>query len=782
MKTRSPYLTLTSLAVLLCTGALAADERDYRQALLDVGTDIRLMCLAAHPDDEDGATLARYRKRFGVRTFAVIATRGEGGQNETGPELYEDLAVIRTHEMMRAADITGAELRFLNLPEFGYSKSREETFNLWGRDETLRRLVRVIREVRPDVIITHHDPHGGHGHHQAVGTALLEAFDAAADPERFPEQVADDGLKPWKTARLFVRTGQDSLGAVTVDIAAQDPIYKESYAEIAARALEEHRSQGMGYFTQRLRTGKPQVYYNLVREAVFPDLGEPHVPAPPGVLTAGLTDRVTSAERALSTADPASADLLGFLENRKRDTIPEARRTRIERAAALACGLGVKLRIHDADAIFGPQQSVTLTATFTDLGPPDADTVVFRIESAPWISVRQKVSDSSRPGNGAWAAATVSVVNGRAQTALNFRLPADLPPTVPHAEHVFDDTFLQPPFTLRVDATCRGRTIGLRIPVHFDTAPSVGIAFRDAPYLVRIGTDETVRFRIDLTNYAPTAADASLVLSPSPGFRLENQIFPVAFTASGERATVDVEAKIHTTMAPRTFYVTAMIQGDASARHAPIHAVDLQVPQDIRVGVVQSYDDTFVNTLEALGVPHETIGDDDFQPDRLDTFSTVIIDIRAYLVREDLIENNPAILAYVQRGGTLLVMYQKTFEWKEEFAPYPLRLSHNRVTREDAPISLLVPDHPLFNTPNPIHPGDWNGWRQERGLYFPDRWDPRYTPLVACADPGEDPPPGSCLIAQYGSGQYFYTALGWYRQLRERHPGALRIFANMLAL
>nr|HPJ98216.1 LmbE family protein [Candidatus Hydrogenedentota bacterium] len=163
-------------------------------------------------------------------------------------------------------------------------------------------------------------------------------------------------------------------------------------------------------------------------------------------------------------------------------------------------------------------------------------------------------------------------------------------------------------------------------------------------------------------------------------------------------------------------------------------------------------------------------------------FPVVIVDIRAYHAREDLAANNSVLLDYVRQGGTALVMYQKTFEWKPEYAPYPIQVSTNRVGAENAPVTLLVPDHPLFTTPNAIAPEDWLGWVQERGLYIPDAWDEHYTPLVRTNDPGEDIPPGSCLICDYGEGIYLYTSLVWYRQLREAHPGALRVFANMLAL
>ena len=186
--------------------------------------------------------------------------------------------------------------------------------------------------------------------------------------------------------------------------------------------------------------------------------------------------------------------------------------------------------------------------------------------------------------------------------------------------------------------------------------------------------------------------------------------------------------------------------------------------------------------MTKLGVPFERIGENDFTAERLDAFDLILVDMRSYLYRPDLKANNAVLLDWCKRGGTLIVNYHKTFDWSSDFAPYKLVLSNNRVTIEDAPVKHLVPEHPWFNYPNKIVPEDWEGWRQERGLYFAGQWDEAFTPLIETTDPGEVIPPGSCLIADYGEGKYFYTALVWYRQLRELHPGALKLFANMLAL
>ena len=747
---------LVALAWLIGPAAWAQAQA-FRQALLELGTDLRVMCVAAHPDDEDGATLALYRKRYGARTYAVVATRGEGGQNEIGPELYEALAVIRTREMMEAAAITGAELRFLNLPDFGYSKTADETFAKWGRSETVGRLVRAIREVRPDVIITHHGKAKDHGHHQAIGAALVEAFDRAADPEAFAEQF-EAGLAPWQPARLYVRAGEGAPGAVAVAISAVDPFEGIGYAEMAARALDVHRSQGMGYYAGRYRTGRPTAYYELVKEAA--PAGSGTVAAPAGVLFEGLMDRVSGEARALSESQADPATLL-----------PRLLACDAANAAAVAAaGLGLSATPDDAVVVAGQPIEVSVALTAEAVEVTD---VRLAIRPAAWFPADVRAPITAAVSGGRMAPATFRLV-----------VPAGQPPTLPAAAHVFDETFWAPAFEVVAEVGVAGssRPLEVRAPVRLDVAPAVSVAFVDAPYLVRPGRDRKATFKVRLTNRAPGPRDEALVVRASPGMTLEAERFSATFDGGDAQRVVTLTATFPRDADPRDYCVTALATGSGAVAHGLVRAVDVALPEGLDVGVVQSYDDTFIHTLERLGVPHAVLTEADLTARQLARFTTVIVDIRAYLVRDDLVERNAALLKYAKEGGTVIVMYQKTHEWQEAYAPYPIRLSRNRVTVEEAPIEVLVPGHALFTTPNAVGPFDWVGWRQERGLYFPDRWDRRYTPLIRCVDPGEDVPPGSCLVAEYGKGTYVYTALGWYRQLRELHPGALRVFANMLAL
>lgn len=778
-RTHKRWPTLLALAMAVCLRAWCASDLGdvaLHQAMLDVGTDLRLMCVAAHPDDEDGATLAYYRMKYGMYTVAVFATRGKGGQNEIGPQLYNALGVIRTHETMAATRIQGAAYRCLNLPDFGYSKSPEETFRVWGHAETVRRLVRVIREERPDVIITNHGTLKDHGHHQAVGIALKEAFVAAADPAKFPEQIAA-GLKPWQASRLYLRDwgAKPDPKSVAINIGELEPCRGVTYAEVAAKALRQHRSQGMGMFADTWLGGRPKVYYKLFKAA--PQTQVSDVPALGAPLFDGLHDRVSKEDRALSQSHMAPGELRAKLlalakdAYAQRDQSPGKRRRweRINRAAAVAAGLDLIARADAPDCV--PGQELGVHVTVRDFASPDAHSAVVSVSPAAWFA---KTAPASQTVTLTTSANTV--------VAFNVSVPANEPVTEPADEHLFGAHFLAPQLEATAVVDVAGTPVELDAPVRVDVAPAISLDFVEPRYLVRAGVDKTVTFGVRVMNHSSGAIKGDLVLSVAPALKLQSHHIPVEFAAKGDERIIPVTATLAQNTPTGDLHLIAMINGEPRAAHAVVRVVDLKIPENLRVGVIQTYDDVFMKTLQRMNIPHEALTLKDFTPERLNTFTTIIVDIRAYRMRPDLVANNQTVLDFVKRGGTLLVMYQKTFDWKENYAPYPIHVSRNRVTYEDAPVQILVPKCPLFTTPNTITPADWDGWIQERGLYFPDSWDKRYTPLVACSDPGENIPPGSCLLAKYGKGTYFYTALGWYRQLRELHPGALRTFANMLAL
>ncbi|MCC6794648.1 MAG: PIG-L family deacetylase [Candidatus Hydrogenedentes bacterium] len=764
-------VVILSLTVALIVQADSTELGDIalHQALLDLDTNLSLMCVAAHPDDEDDATLALYRMKYGVRTIAVIATRGEGGQNEIGPELYNDLGVIRTREMMRASKVIGADLHFLNLPEFGFSKTPEEGFEVWGHDETVRRLVRVIRLTQPTVIITNHGTQKDHGHHQAIGIALQEAALAAGDPNKFSE-LEQEGLTPWRPEILYLRAWGPNLRGPYVDINQLDEIRGKTYAQIAADALAEHKSQGMGFFINYYLEGKVRPTYTHVNRYVTSDHRRSGTHAFPL-----LEER--KSELGVAPSLPLDEIQLKEILGRETKLHPDANQyvrnwdvSRRSRVAACAREIQLSAQLATKLAVAG--QTVTVAVTVSDFGESDINSANVSLEFSPWFA-----ATPSDP-------VALDLTQSRTTSSLlTFAVPQSAPQTVPEGEHLFEPNFLEPQAfaVARVNLPESETPVELRIPLTLKIAPRVEANMINTPLLVRRKSTYEASIDVLVKNHAQDQVTGNVMLSVAPGFLPEATTIPYDLPIGGERI-YSVRCKIGDNLEPRDYLINTMVEGDTRDAPGIARLVDVAVPEGVRVGVVQSYDNTFMTVLEKLGIPHEALTIEDFSQAKLDTFSTIIIDIRAYLVRPDLAANNQALLDYVSRGGTLIVNYQKTEEWKPQFAPYPITLSRNRVTREDAPVKLLVPDHAVFTTPNAIAPEDWEGWIQERGLYFPSEWDAAYTPLIEVNDPGESNSPGSLLIAKHGEGNYVYNALVLYRQIRELHPGALRLFTNLIAL
>jgi LmbE family N-acetylglucosaminyl deacetylase len=772
-----------SLWIILCAALWQAaawsqplGETEFRQALRDLGNDLRLLCVAAHPDDEDGATLALHRMRHGVETHVAIATRGEGGQNEIGPELYDALGVIRTREMREAARIEGARLHFLDLPEFGFSKSLEETFAVWGREETIGRLVRLIRTVQPQVIITHHGRAKDHGHHQAIGAALLEAFDRANDPTAHPGHL-DEGLRPWQPWRLYIRAWEPGEASVALDISALDPWRGVTYAEVAAAALRAHASQGMEFFIQRLLNGRPLAYYDLVKEAPVPENWAEHrMDDSAGPLFAGVP-HVTLPERAAwaGSAAPRAGllpDLVAETQRaaRFRDSSEEGARLwrQANDAAGQAAAFRVEARVDDPLVV--PGQPVSVTARFTDHLDPDTARVTFSL--------------AFRPGFPAAAVPPQTVeldARREAEATFSLSLPATLPPTLPHEAHLFSPGFLEPQVEVVAEALVGYATVSLRAPVRLEVAPPVSLALAGGPHLARPGDTAPIAITVEATNRRPDGGDDIVFLSGPAGWRVEPAQIAVRFTGEDEPRRLHFQAWPPAETGPGRHTLRALAASHPDPVETQVHFVEVATPADARVGVIAGHDDTLVRTLAALGVPHAALAPGEIAPERLRDFTTVLVDMRAYAKRPDLAPANAALLDFARAGGSVVVLYQKTFEWSSDYAPYPLRISMNRVSREDAPVTHLAPEHPILNHPNVIGPPDWDGWVQERGLYFADQFDDAYTPLIACADPDEVIPPGALLAAPLGEGRYVYTGLALYRQLRALHPGALRLFANLLA-
>ena len=705
-------------------------------AQVDEPTPLVVMNLAAHPDDEDGFTLTYYRHAKDAVAYSVLFTRGEGGQNEAGPELYERLGAIRTAETERAARILGTQVYYLNFYDFGFSKHAAETFREWsrprhgfwdtdippvseaaGRDTATARLVHLIRRLKPDVLFTNHDtttawPNAQHGHHQVVGIAAWEAFEKAADPAYHPEQLEEDGVDLWQPSRLFVRTRG---GAHDVAVPVSDPCptgralqAAPTCADLAVQAAAQHVSQGFDKFAERFR--RDTTYFVLYRSA-------PGVPP----LPEGATD--------------------------------------------LAAGLPPNP--HAAGAPLGYLIASGRVAPARPSGSASADIVAVRGQRVAW------------PGD------TLSV-------------PTDAPLTHPLHRFQYDHATSRQPFQHRAnpDGTVSLYPVEVAPPVVVDLDPApVRLTMGDNAIPVTVLTydpaAERVRVSLDLMQEGGRAGSIghdSVTLTPADTAAVLHLTLDGNTPPGPYRITVTAEAE--PTSAPAEPYV--------ETRPAD-RLDDVRVAEGLRVGFARSYDRVTEDALRAMGADVVVLDSTALANGDFDGLDTIVLDIRAYLVRPDLRAHNDRLLEWVRQGGHLVVNYHKVFEWNPGqasggffdevvdvpeggFAPYPLRLGRERVTFEDAPIEVLEPGHPVFHAPHEIGPEDWAGWVQERGLYFPAEYDARYQELIATGDPGEAPLRGGLLLAEVGEGTYLYSPLVFYRQLEALNRGAWRLFANLVSL
>ncbi len=745
----SAFARLAALAA-LAVGAPALAQAAPPRPLV-------VMNLAAHPDDEDGLTMAYYRGHEDAVVYSVVYTRGEGGQNEAGPDLYERLGAIRTGETEAAARVLGTQVVFLNRYDFGFSKHAAEAFAEWsaprtgfwedrpttldadaGREALTADVVRLVRRLKPDVMFTNHDtttawPDAQHGHHQAVGITAYDAFALAADPSYHPEQLAEDGVDLWQPARLFVRTGgfsegvpasYDAVVPVAETCAATAFRPEEACADRAVAAAALHVSQGFDTFAPRFR--REATYFRLYRQS------DDAPPLPDGAtdLAARLAPNAYAADLSLATLiDSGRLAPLDGLTTSSATVVP-------------------------SQAVYVRWPEGSAGRTLTVLPPPGAST---------------RGLDAAHPVTATLDAGVARVV-----------VPSGAPPTAPAYRAQYDRLESEAPF-LYVVREGDEIVAGGRLPVQI--VPPAAVDLHAAPIRLVPGHNE---ISVGLTVYDPLRDTVNTAVTIYDGdHAVAYALQGVAATDSMATFSLDVGD-----LAPGRYRVVA--EARTTGCGLPWYRVtrpavvlpDVAVAPGLRVGFVRSYDGTMAEALEVMGADVTDLDSTALATGDFAGLHTIVVDIRALLDRPDLVAHKQRLLDWVERGGHLVVGYHKSFEWNAEdgVAPYPLTLGRDRVTHEDAPVTVLTPDHPFFHAPYEIEASDWDGWVQERGLYFPNEVDPRYTELLSMHDPGEAPLRTGLLVADVGAGTYVYSPLVWYRQLDALNPGAWRLFANLVSL
>jgi LmbE family N-acetylglucosaminyl deacetylase len=815
-------------------------------ALRRLGTTKRVLMIGAHPDDEDTQLLAALALEQGADVAYLSLTRGDGGQNGIGPELHEALGVLRTEELLAARRVDGATQFFTRAYDFGFSKSAEETFRHWPRQEILRDAVGIIRLWRPDVVVAVFSgtPRDGHGQHQVSAIIAREAFDAAGDSTAFPEQLRA-GLAPFQPKKFYRSLrGRPDSATVRIAMGGMDPLVGRSPFQLAMASRSRHRSQDMGApepagprwgYLMRLvpaATGPEASIWSGIdstltaRDAHFADYDRTvdEVRRSAEILDPGaLVDRLAAAVRFLSpaTGNEDRPAMGATAETRfvATNELEDARR-------ALAMAAGIELdAIADAPRIV-PGQEFGLELSIWNGG--NSAVMVDALDPmlpAGWTAVR---ADSATGGG---------TVEGGAVLRRRFRVrvPADAAPTEayflrqprdgdlyrwPGDWSVQGRPFEPPP----VRAQARLRVAGAELPLAAEATfrdvdkrqgelrrpvlvvPAVSVLLEpETSILPTASPARPLRFRVRLAAAGARPVSGTWRVSLPAGWRAEPAGGQVTL-APGEPRDVEVAVTAPAGVRAASFPVSASFAaGDGRTytrglqlvdyphvRARPIYhdaastvrAFDVRVPAGLRVAYVTGAGEEGPGILEQLGITPAVLTADSLAGANLSRYDVIVTGIRAYEVRPDLAASNPRLLEYVRNGGTLIVQYNKYEMVEGHFNPFPLTLAnpHDRVTDEAAPVRVLEPASPVFTWPNRIGAADWEGWVQERGLYFAHTWAPEYTPLLEMTDPGEPPMRGSLLLAKYGHGTYVYTGLAFFRQLPEGVPGAWRLFANLLAL
>jgi len=771
------------------------DTAELHQALLDLTNPWTVMCVAAHPDDEDGSTLTILRRKYGVHTVSLFSTFGEGGQNAVGPELYEELGVIRARETMAAAEVQGSDPHFLGFRDFGFSKSAEETFRAWGERELLRRMVLQIRLLHPDVIITNHDTTSGHGHHQATGRAVLQAFDAAADPKQFPEQLAQAGT--WQVQRLFVRfRGEAAAGSqvVTLEPNETDPIRGVTFAQQALAGLQKHATQGPWPRTVPAGGARP-LQYSLVKQAPT----APPLPANAKTPLDGLVLSPAVASKLVAPTldgkpltefiDRRLEVLVSLLSSKRRgaftapkeivETDPHRFKLmsqRLDNAVAAASGVSVSLNSQGSALV--PGQETELAAVIANNGVAEVQIKQLNFRG---LGVERKLNAAEKTLPGTETSAELKVVT-----------PKTAPLTVPSSEHLYDEKLFGQPLIVEAELSVEGVSFLVDNESRVDVAPAVEIVdVQPWPYVSTPATSQKpLEFTVTLKSHLPSDFRGLLRVS---GQSLETGREINLRPNATETSNLVVRAPLPLTRQIQGSNVAITVdqpipKEPIAKRNVPLVYAEAIVVSGRKVGYLPSYDQTLERALAALGVESKKLTVDEIAKSDLSVFNTIVIDNRGYEAHQDLIPVNNRLLKFVEDGGTLLVFYHRTAEWnpderrsRSQLAPYPIIVGDERVTQEDAPVTFLQPRHPVLNFPNRITQQDFANWVQERGLYFPREWDQHYTAVLGTGDKGEPLLRGGLLMAPYGRGNYIYTSFVWYRQLRAGLPGGYRFFANLIS-
>jgi len=781
-----------------------------------------VLYVGAHPDDENTRLLAWLAKEKLYRTGYLSLTRGDGGQNLIGNEQGVELGLIRTQELLAARRIDGAEQFFSRAYDFGFSKSTDEALKKWDKEKILSDVVWVIRKFQPDVIITRfpQDGRAGHGHHSASALLAVEAFTAAADPARFPEQLAY--VKPWQAKRIlwntfnFGGTNTTSNEQYKTDVGVFNPVLGKSYGEIAAESRSQHKSQGFGVARQR---GMALEYFSTWKgDAPVNDLMD-------GVTTGwervkggpAIHEKLDSIFKSYSLFYPGKSvkqlvelyDMIAALPDGywKKQKLKEAQDI-IEACSGLFAELsttdaqlvqtdsvrvGFSLVNRNGNAI--RLKKIILNAVVVNLDTALAFNQNFYLSRQIFISPDSSVSqpywlrnemkeghfeinDQQLIGNAenlpAYAAHFVLNIEGH-----DFDIIRSLKQkyTDPVKGEVYQPVPVVPPVVitpnknLLLSATETPQSMRVTVRAMKDIVKPIVKIVPGKGWqadIVNTGVTDTLKKGQEM--------DLDLQLKPIPKERENGKQSFLLSVAAGKENYSSLIKSINYDHIPNISYFKLPVFN--------VLSLDLKTAGK-KIGYIEGAGDYIPEALLQMGYEVSILNDNSLANANLSQYDAIITGVRAYNIKTSLITYYNKLMRYVENGGNLIVQYNTSDQVgsaRAKIGPYPFSVSRVRVTDEKAEVKILQPAHPVLTYPNKITVKDFEGWIQERSIYHAANLDSHYETIFAMHDEGENDDAGSLITAKYGKGNFTYTGLVFFRELPAGIPGAYRLLANLIAL
>jgi len=778
-----------------------------------------MLYVAAHPDDENTALISHFSNHIHAHAGYLSLTRGDGGQNLIGTELRELLGVIRTNELIQARKIDHGNQFFSSAIDFGYSKHPKETLKIWDEEQILGEVVERIRSFQPDIIIhrfDHRTPGRTHGHHTSSALLSHRAFELTNDPNSYPEQLTT--LKPWQVKRQFFNTSwwfygsregfekADKTNLLALEIGNYDALKGISNSEIAAASRSAHKSQGFGSSPS---LGARTEYIELIN-GNLPNGNDPFE----GINTSW--SRVEGGEKigklvlqALAQYDFKAPDksvpILVQIHQAIESLPPSVWRTRklneVKILIKNSAGLALQLNSERAYGIAGEALKVSFNAVHHS-------SQIIQVEKVGKTKIDHALSNNKayrktfqhelgqRLSSPYWLLekGSLGVFNIKDKALIG---QPETPVLTLPVEVNFNGTNIvfEEKINYRINDPVRGEVI-----TPFYTLPQLGINFEKEVNLYP--NDGPQNIRLEVTNYGQVfegeielcfpngweivqakkkvnlkgrGASAFINYQLSPSAKAESGLMGPLVHVNGKTMDKSFSVKeINYEHIPKQFV--------SQPSEAKLLRLDLTLP-DKKVGYIMGAGDLVQDNLNAIGFPVSTIDIERISSEELNEFDTILVGIRAFNVLESLKYKNQLLFDFAAQGGTLIIQYNTSRRLQtKEILPYPIELSRDRVTDENSRVRILEPNHRGLNYPHKITAKDFEGWVQERGLYFANNWDPKITPLLGMNDEGESEKLGSLLVAPHGNGTVVYTGLSFFRELPAGVPGAYRLLLNLIAL